>query len=392
MLQGAKSLNKRMRRSWIGACILAASIGCGAGDHVVRKVAPGVSYHRIHVLDGPWWIHVIEVDLQSAGDEGIELRTSSASSERGGVERTSVLAKDALAGVNGDFFFTKEKSHTAGLFVRDGVLIQPPQRRSALVFSRSGRPIIGAFKAQFGALLADGSALPISGFNRAPDENEFTLYNVHARTQYDSVHAALGFQLQRIAGQFILNDTISARVLQLRRQAWPLVIETGQWLIAAGSRAVKAHFISPGDTLQLFVRLPPAQRPIFEAVGGGPRILRDGSISIEYERERLSRAFAEDRHPRTAVGYTQNQSVLFLVVVDGRQPGYSVGMTLEELAHFMRTQLGNFSLSKENAYQGLNLDGGGSSTMVVKGEVVNSPSDQTGERQVANALVIAGVQ
>ena len=163
-------------------------------------------------------------------------------------------------------------------------------------------------------------------------------------------------------------------------------------MLAAGSRAVKAHFISPGDTLQLFARLPPAQRPIFEAVGGGPRILRDGSISIEYERERLSRAFAEDRHPRTAVGYTQNQSVLFLVVVDGRQPGYSVGMTLEELAHFMRTQLGNFSLSKENAYQGLNLDGGGSSTMVVKGEVVNSPSDQTGERQVANALVIAGVQ
>ena len=80
------------------------------------------------------------------------------------------------------------------------------------------------------------------------------------------------------------------------------------------------------------------------------------------------------------------------MVVDGRQPGYSVGMTLEELAHFMRTQLGNFSLSKENAYQGLNLDGGGSSTMVVEGEVVNSPSDQTGERPVANALVIAGVQ
>ena len=67
-------------------------------------------------------------------------------------------------------------------------------------------------------------------------------------------------------------------------------------------------------------------------------------------------------------------------------------MTLEELAHFMRTQLGNFSLSKENAYQGLNLDGGGSSTMVVEGEVVNSPSDQTGERPVANALIVAGVQ
>ena len=392
MLQGAKSLNERMERSWIGACILAASIGCGAGDHVVRTVAPGVSYHTIHLLDGPWWIHVVELDLQSAGLEGIGLRTSSASSDRGGVERTSAMAKDALAGVNGDFFYTKQRSHTAGLLIRNGVLIQVPQRRSALVLSRSGRPIIGAFEAQFGALLADGSALPISGFNRPPDENELTLYNVHARTQYDSVRATLGFQLQRIAGQSILNDTVSVRVLQLRRQAWPLVIETGQWLIAAGSRASEAHSISPGDTLQLFGRLPPAQRPIHEALGGGPRILRDGSISIEYERERLSRVFAEDRHPRTAVGYTQNQSVLFLLVVDGRQPGYSVGMTLEELAHFMRTQLGNFSLSKENAYQGLNLDGGGSSTMVVEGEVVNSPSDQTGERPVANALIIAGVQ
>ena len=381
-----------MGKSWIGACILVASIGCGAGDHVVRTVASGISYHRIHLLDGPWWIHVVEVNLLKARQEGIELRTSSASSDRGGVERTSALAKDALAGVNGDFFYTKEKSHTAGLLIRDGALIQAPQRRSALVLSRSGRPLIGAFKAQFGAVLADDSSLPISGFNRAPDESEFTLYNVHARTRYDSVRAALGFQLQRIAGRSILNDTVSARVLQLRRQAWPLVMETGQWLIAAGSQAAKAYSIAPGDTLQLFGRLPPAQRPLYEALGGGPRILRDGGISIEYERERLSRAFAEDRHPRTAVGYTQDQSVLFLVVVDGRQPGYSVGMSLEELAHFMRTQLGDFSLSKENAYQGLNLDGGGSSTMVVEGEVVNSPSDQTGERPVANALIIAGVQ
>ena len=388
MLQGTKPLNEPIRRLWISACILAVIIGCGAGDHVVRAVVPGVSYHRIHLLDGPWWIHVVEVDLQRTREEGIELRTSSASSDMGGVERTSELAKGALVGINGDFFYTKEKSHTAGLLIRDGVLIQAPQRRSALVLSRSGFPLIGAFKAQFGAVLADGSVLPISGFNRAPNENEFTLYNVHARTQYDSVRAALGFQLQRIAGRSILNDTVSARVLQLRRQAWPLVMDTGQWLIAAGSRAVKAYSIAPGDTLQLFGRLPPAQRPVFEAVGGGPRILRDGNISIEYEQERLSRAFAEDRHPRTAVGYTQDQSVLFLVVVDGRQPGYSMGMTLEELAYFMRMQLGNFSLSKENAYQGLNLDGGGSSTMVVRGEVVNSPSDHTGERPVANALVI----
>ncbi len=391
-MQSTIPLNMRIGRFWVGVCILAASVGCGAGDHVVRTVAPGVSYHRIHLLDGPWWIHVVEVDLERAREEGIGLRTSSASLDRGGVERTSALAKNALAGVNGDFFYTREKSHTAGLLIQDGVLIQAPQRRSALVFSRDGRPLIGSFEAQFGAVLADGRALPISGFNRAPNDEEFTLYNARARSRFDSVRAALGFQLQRIAGRSILNDTVSARVLQLRRQAWPLILDVGQWLVAAGSRAAEAYSITPGDTLKLHGRLPPAQRPLSEAVGGGPRILRDGNVSVEYERERLSRSFAEDRHPRTAVGYTQDQSVLFLVVVDGRQPGYSMGMTLEELAHFMRVRLGNFSLSKENAYQGLNLDGGGSTTMVVKGEVVNSPSDQTGERPVANALIIAGVQ
>jgi exopolysaccharide biosynthesis protein len=54
----------------------------------------------------------------------------------------------------------------------------------------------------------------------------------------------------------------------------------------------------------------------------------------------------------------------------------------------MRTSLVDFTVAKENAYQALNLDGGGSTTMVVKDEVVNSPSDQMGERPVANALLV----
>ena len=106
------------------------------------------------------------------------------------------------------------------------------------------------------------------------------------------------------------------------------------------------------------------------------------------EKERLSRTFADERHPRTAIGYSQNGQILFLVAVDGRQPGYSVGMSLQELAEFMRARLADFSFAKENAYQGLNLDGGGSTTMVVAGQVVNSPSDPTGERPVANALLV----
>lgn len=368
--------------------IAALLLACGAGDRSVRELAPGVAYHRVHLLEGPWWVHIVEIDLPRAWGEGVRLRTANAPAEKGGVERTSVLGQGALAAVNGDFFYTSETSHAAGLQISDGMLLQGPQRRSALAISRSGKPLIASFDIDIGAVLASGQSVHISGFNRAPREGELTLYNVHAQSWRDSVQAEFGFQLQSVQGHSILNDTLAVQVLQLRRRAWPLVLERDQWLIAADIARGEVGGIAPGDTLRLFCRLPPADEALQEALGGGPRILRDGAISIEYEREGLSQTFAEERHPRTAVGYTQNGQMLFLVVVDGRQPGFSVGMTLEELAHFMRLRLADFSQVRENAYQALNLDGGGSTTMAVKGEVVNSPSDQTGERPVANALLV----
>ena len=168
------------------------------------------------------------------------------------------------------------------------------------------------------------------------------------------------------------------------RCAW----KAGEWLVAAGPDYAQANVISAGDTLRLFCLLHPASQNLQEAIGGGPRILRDGRISIEYKQEHLGRTPALERHPRTAVGYSQDGETLFLVTVDGRQPGYSVGMSLKELAGFMATRLTSFTQSRKNAYQALNLDGGGSTTMVVKQHVVNRPSDPTGQSPVANALLL----
>ena len=125
-----------------------------------------------------------------------------------------------------------------------------------------------------------------------------------------------------------------------------------------------------------------------EAVGGGPRIIRDGGVSIENQREGLGREFALERHPRTAVGHSRDGRAVFLVTVDGHQPGYSVGMSLEELARFMASQLASFSHTRVNAHQAVNLDGGKSTTMVVREQVVNRPSYPTGEQPVANALTV----
>ena len=183
-------------------------------------------------------------------------------------------------------------------------------------------------------------------------------------------------------------------VTQVRRQAWPLHLGPGQWLVAAGHAWPEADRIAAGDTLGLCVGLRPAGESVpgsghyVQGIGGGPRLLRDGAISVEYAAERLNRGFAEERHPRTALGYSRDRRWLFLVTVDGRQPGYSVGMSLSELAQFLQTGMGNWTRSGMTAYQAMNLDGGGSTTMVIRQQVVNRPSDQTGERPVANALLV----
>jgi hypothetical protein len=115
-----------------------------------------------------------------------------------------------------------------------------------------------------------------------------------------------------------------------------------------------------------------------QAIGGFPMLLRRGERVGDLEvSERPS--FAAERHPRTAVGFDPRGDVLWIVVVDGRQPEHSAGMTLPELAELME------ALGAEDS---INLDGGGSSVMVVRGETVSQPSDAEGERPVVNALGI----
>jgi hypothetical protein len=115
-----------------------------------------------------------------------------------------------------------------------------------------------------------------------------------------------------------------------------------------------------------------------EAIGGFPLLLQDGQRVGDLEVAERP-AFAAARHPRTALGFDSRRNLLWVAVVDGRQPGYSEGMTLPELAGLLE------ALGADGA---LNLDGGGSSVMVLRGVAVSRPSDATGERPVVNGLGI----
>jgi exopolysaccharide biosynthesis protein len=141
--------------------------------------------------------------------------------------------------------------------------------------------------------------------------------------------------------------------------------------------------LADGDTVRILLATIP--RPPHGAaptliVGGWPRIVHDG-VNIASEAPVIEGAIsrnAEARHPRTSIGFSRDSSTLFLLTVDGRSEK-STGLTLSGLADLMRT-LG--------AWNAMNFDGGGSTTMVVGGAVVNTPTDAAGEREVGSALAV----
>jgi exopolysaccharide biosynthesis protein len=137
------------------------------------------------------------------------------------------------------------------------------------------------------------------------------------------------------------------------------------------------------DSVSTAIRLDPFYPR--EAVGGRPLLVRDSVIVADVDTTGQP-GFATGRHPRTAAGIARSGKRLILVVVDGRQKPYSDGMTLRELATLM------LALGARDA---LNLDGGGSTTMVYadpesggKLRIANRPSDKEGERPVGDALAI----
>jgi hypothetical protein len=125
----------------------------------------------------------------------------------------------------------------------------------------------------------------------------------------------------------------------------------------------------------------PAWTDVLDAIGGGPNLVTAGAVDVTDVAEGFDAASGIDpngRQPRTALGYDAERRRVFLVTVDGRQSGWSVGMTLTEMA-WLLVDLG--------CTRGLNYDGGGSTTCWVAGGVVNRPSDGS-PRPVATAWAV----
>jgi hypothetical protein len=135
----------------------------------------------------------------------------------------------------------------------------------------------------------------------------------------------------------------------------------------------------PGEGTDKYFSLVFKKWKMQTAVGGGPVLLQNGEIKITNNEElKFTGKAIDDKHPRTAMGYTKDNKLIILVI-EGRNPGKAEGATLMQEAQIFK-DLG--------CIEALNLDGGGSSCLLINGKETIRVSDATGQRAVPAVFII----
>ncbi len=299
-----------------------------------------------------------------------------------GREQTTSIARRAagtanvVAAINADFFSFEPPGISEGPQISNGVLLKSEgghrealeDRRLVLqpVFAirRDGKAIVRHTRLR-GSARSGNKIVPLAGVNVRPRGDSAFVFTSFWGDVTPTDSAALEF--------IVRGDTV------VRVDNRPQGVEIppdGAVISVRGAARATMTDISDGNDLNWTASLE-GLRDAREVVGGYPMLLLKGK-PVHHDEAGLRAPFADRRHPRAAIGIDRRGRI-HIVAVDGRQPGHSDGMTLHELADF---------LAAHGITDALNLDGGGSTTLVVRGQIVNRPSDTNGERAVANALLV----
>lgn len=368
-------------------------------DQVTTPVAPGLSHTAVDILDARGWLRA---DVLVADLDGGTLSTEYVNSGRvaGAVPLEGPVEAEprAVAGVNGDFFDINNSGAAQGVGVDDGRLVQSPVagHDDALVLDQDG---LGALAEVLlvGTVTVPGPGgsdvdVPLAGVNtHVLPADRVGLFTPTWGT-YDRTRAVSG----RPDATAV---TVRAGVVvAVGSPAEGAIADTDVELVGSGTAGQLLRSLEQGDRVDVGYELradvvsgpdggdgqadnaPSGEDPVGSidvAIGGSQRLVENGQLPS------LDDSVAA---PRTSVGFSADGRTMYLATVDGRQVD-SRGMTLAELGRFMR------GLGADDA---LNLDGGGSSTLLARQpglpgvEVENSPSDGV-PRAVPNGLALTAV-
>jgi exopolysaccharide biosynthesis protein len=348
--------------------------------HTKITASEGIQYRHL-TTPSPQSIYIIEVD-----PDKYQITPILAQDKR---ETVPALAHkcQAIAAINGGFFRMGGKLDglPMGILKIQGRWISTPTKpRGAIGWSKhTQEALIDRILTQC-SLKICGYKLLISGINLPYENGQRFLYNSAFRNR-----SMIGLD----AVEILLTKNQFQEISPQRNSPIP----PHGWLLSSGKPGDLEFWntIPSNASLELTVDIIPQSispytsskqwEKLDNIVGGTPVLIRHGKIIKDFTLEKTREDFLTKRHARTAVGVLADKRWIF-VVVDGKQPGYSLGMTMTELAELMHS-LG--------CIDALNLDGGGSSTMFFNDQVVNQAygDDDEGEgrktvRKVSNAILI----
>ncbi|HET9368674.1 MAG TPA: phosphodiester glycosidase family protein [Vicinamibacterales bacterium] len=370
-----------------GACngrSTATSSWLGSPD----EVAPGVEFYRTSdtsLLEpaGPVAAYLLRLDPSK-----VRLDAALAHGQIMGAERVDEIAarNGAIAAVNGGFFNVKNGEpigllKVAGELVSDNgplkgavIIRAPPKERTSLLFD-----LIAARMTLRFTIAGRERVVPIDGVDTTRARGKLMIFTPAYHEDTDTAANGVEWILD---GQPLRVVDIQTNVGRAR------IPRNGAALSFGGLDLPEAlAALAEGTEVKLETTWRTAADVPIEhlekadhIVNGAGLLRRNGEMIANWDEENLKAdTFTHVRHPRTLIG-VDNYGFFWLAAIDGRQPEYSVGMTFAELQRLAdRLQLRD----------ALNLDGGGSTTMVVTGKVVNRPSDPTGPRPVSDAIVVS---
>jgi hypothetical protein len=408
VLRGAPGLREMFRVvTAFGAALLAALLTVAGTYGDWQVVAPGIEYQEFTV-SGPNNVYVARMQRTHADcaidsmvaqgrlTGGTETVSSTASRHEDAIGywgQTWGKRYDVIVAINGDFYsggvptggqiasgwYAKRFTDFAG-----GSGFAWQLDRDAFI----GECVRHVANKQKVACPATGQERSINGINRTRGTDELILYTHHydLTTLTDNSGAEVLVRMTRPTLIIPPPNFAVGYVVQVRPNAGSTVIPFDHVVLSGSGSAMT--WLLANVTVGAEVRisqeithyLHDCSTPLawdwtktYASVGGSFHFLKNGEIQYS------SDPGATTRHPRTAIAL--NGDYIFFIVVDGRST-QSVGMTM--------TELGTFCLSYLSATDGINQDGGGSSTMWVNGQVRNVPSDGT-ERAVANGVMMVNI-
>ena len=378
-----------------------ATIRFAATDTVVvDTVAPQMLHYLVKRPTGPFIVHVVTVPVRSR----FELIAVRANDSLFGRERvTDMVRRRAARGeriraaLNGDFFDLRGRTGAvennqviAGEIWKANPVTDSPfdtfrNSHTQFAVGVDGRPYIDRFS-YAGVLEGACGSFALDGVNtvpRVPDALVLYTAAFGAAPRRDSVRSARELEVRA-------DPTTGPGIGELDIFIDGRTAGTAAAATIARDRAVLGAFGSTSARLDSIARCTGALRVrhgfrpdrgrLTMTVGGWPRVVQDGRNvgGIADSLEGTFPRFSAERHPRSAIGFDRDTSVVYLVAVEGRQET-SDGMSLAELGDF---------LISIGVFQAMNFDGGGSTTLVIDGRLVSRPSDPSGERPVGNAILV----